>query len=308
MRAATLPAKRDVPPDLTARETSRFTNGTKRWLPILIGPVTVGLALVYVAALIGLTLGLTNWNLISAPQWIGLENFRFALEDPRFWRANLNTVILVVLTVPAKLLIGLGLAVALNRIGRFGTFFRLALFFPFTASIIAVSYIWLYIYDAEGLLNQIGSSLGLSAVNWISPQFALSSVALMVVWMGVGYVSLLYLAGLQTIPTEYYDASKIDGASGWQRFRYITFPLLTPTTFFVLVTSLIVGFQTFAEVYVFRGPLDSTLTIVAYIYERSFAGLQMGYGAAISAFLIAVLLLLTIVQFRVQSRWVNYDL
>lgn len=290
------------------RRVHRITPGANGWLPLLIAPLCLGLAVVYFSAVQGLALGFTDWNLISPAEWVGFQNFEAAFKDPVFWKSLSNTFILVLLTVPPKIIIGLGLALALARVGKFGSFFRLALFFPTTCSVVAVAFIWMYLYDADGVLNQVARLLNLPTVNWMAPERALSSIAAMVVWGGVGYVALLYVAGLKAIPSEYYDAAKVDGANAWQRFRYLTLPMLTPTTFFVLITGLIAGFQTFGEVYVLSGPLDSTLTILAYIYERAFTGLQMGYAAALSIFLIVILLAVTVIQLRVQKKWVNYEL
>jgi multiple sugar transport system permease protein len=285
----------------------RFTPGSRRWLPLLLLPIMIGLSLVYFSAFQGLALGFTDWNLISPASWVGVRNFTAILQDARFWLSLRNTLTIVILTVPAKVVLGLGLAVLLNRVVRAGSFFRLALFFPTTCSVVAVAYLWTYLYDAGGLFNKVLTGLGMQTVEWMSPGRALSSVSTMIVWGSVGYVSLLFLAGLQSIPQEYYDASTVDGASGWQQFRFITFPLLTPTTFFVMITSMISALQTFGEVYVLRGPVDSTLTIMGYIYERAFTSFDMGYAAALSAFLIVIILIVTVFQLRLQKRWVTYD-
>ena len=285
----------------------RFTPGSRRWLPVMLLPITIGLGLVYFAAIEGLALGFTDWNLISPARWIGLDNFVAILGDDRFWHAMRNTFAIVVLTVPAKVVVGLLLALLLNRIRRWGSFFRLALFFPTSCSVVAVSFLWVYLYDPSGLFNQLRQAVGLPAVDWMAPERALLSVCTMIVWAGVGYVALLFLAGLQSIPGDYYDASTVDGASTWQQFWSITFPLLTPTTFFIVVTGVISAFQTFGEVFVLSGRLDSTLTIMSYIYERAFTSFEMGYAAGLSVFLIIILLVVTVVQLRLQRLWVNYD-
>lgn len=290
------------------RPQRRFTPGARRWLPLLLLPICIGLGLVYFSATWGLALGFTDWNLISPASWVGVQNFADILGDPRFWLALRNTFTIVIMTIPAKVVIGLGLAVLLHRINRGGSFFRLALFFPTTCSLVAVAYLWTYLYDTDGLFNKILSALGMETIEWMAPDRALWSVSTMIVWCGVGYVSLLFLAGLQSIPPEYYDASVLDGATPWQQFRYITLPLLTPTTSFVIVTSMIAALQTFAEVYVLKGTEDSTLTILSYIYEKAFRSFEMGYAAALSGFLIVIILVVTVVQLRLQKKWVNYDL
>jgi multiple sugar transport system permease protein len=285
----------------------RVTPGASRWLPVLLLPIAIGLGLVYYSAVQGLALGFTDWNLISPASWVGAENFVAIVNDPRFWVSMRNTFVIVALTIPAKVLLGLGLAIVLQRIVRGSSFFRLALFFPTSCSVVAVAFLWTYMYDADGLFNKCLLALGLEPVDWMSPGRALVSISTMIVWGGVGYVTLLFVAGLQSIPQEYYDASVVDGATRGQQFRHITLPLLTPTTFFVVVTGMIAAFQTFGEVYVLSGPMDSTLTIMAYIYERAFTSFEMGYAAALSGFLIVIILLVTVVQLRLQERWVNYD-
>lgn len=271
-------------------------------------PICIGLGLVYFAATEGLALGFTDWNLISPPRWVGIQNFVDIVGDERFWKAIRNTFAIVVLTVPSKVVIGLGLAVLLARITRLSSFFRLALFFPTSCSVVAVAFLWIYLYDQNGLFNHVLAFFGHGPVQWMSPGHALVSVSAMIVCASLGYVALLFLAGLQSIPQEYYDASIVDGATAWQRFRFITLPLLTPTTFFIIITSMITAFQTFGEVYVLSGPLDSTLTIMGYIYERAFTSFEMGYAAALSAFLIILLLIVTVIQLRLQRLWVSYDI
>jgi len=285
----------------------RFTPGAKRWLPVLLLPIIIGLGLVYYSAVQGLALGFTDWNLISPASWVGAENFAAILNDPRFWLSMRNTFIIVALTIPTKLVLGLGLAIVLQRIVGGSSFFRLALFFPTSCSVVAVAFLWTYLYDADGLFNKTLIAVGMDPVEWMSPGRALLSISTMIVWGSVGYVTLLFVAGLQSIPQEYYDASVVDGANSWQQFRHITLPLLTPTTFFVVVTAMITAFQTFGEVYVLSGPMDSTLTIMAYIYERAFTSFEMGYAAALAGFLIVIILIVTVFQLRLQRRWVNYD-
>ncbi|MET0695629.1 MAG: sugar ABC transporter permease [Propionibacteriaceae bacterium] len=292
----------------TRLSRQRFTPGSRRWLLVLLFPITIGLGLVYFSAFQGLALGFTDWNLISPASWVGLDNFTAIVHDARFWLSLRNTFTIVVLTVPAKVVLGLVLAVLLNRVVRGSSFFRLALFFPTSCSVVAVAFLWTYLYDVDGLFNKALIAVGAEPVEWMAPGRALWSVSTMIVWGSIGYVSLLLLAGLQSIPQEYYDASTVDGASTWQQFRYITFPLLTPSTFFVIITSMIGALQTFGEVYVLKGPMDSTLTIMGYIYERAFTSFDMGYAAALSAFLIVIILIVTVLQLRLQRRWVTYDL
>lgn len=289
------------------RRARATTPGAAGWLPLLLFPVTLGVLVIYFAAAFGLSLGFTEWNFITPPTWVGLENFEHMFQDRRFWKSLANTAVIVGVTVPLKVVLGLGLAILLTRVRRFGTFFRLALFFPTTCSVVAVAFVWTYMYQPKGLLNSVLASFGLDPVTWLAPSHALGAVNAMIICSGVGYVALLYLAGLHSVPAEYYEAARIDGATEWQRFRKITLPLLTPTTFFVVVTSVIGAVQTFGEVYVINGPLDSTLTIASYIYERAFTGFEMGYASAMSGVLIVLLFVVTAIQLWFQRRWVTYD-
>lgn len=242
------------------------------------------------------------------PLVIGLANFASIVKDQRFWTAMHNTVLLVLITVPLKIVIGLGLGILLNHRVRGVSFFRLAYFFPFTCSVVAIALLWSYLYDPDGLLNTMLALFSLNKVYWLSAQNALKSISLVLVWDGMGYIALLFLAALQNIPQEYYDACRVDGASKLQQLRYVTLPLLTPTTFFVLVILLISAFQTFGEVYVLQGPQDSTLTIVQYIYEKAFSEFDMGYAAALSYILIVIIFAVTMIQLQLQKKWVRYDL
>lgn len=266
------------------------------------------MSLVLVSGAIGLALGFSHWNFITPPRWAGFDNYTALFGDRRFWKALRNTSVIVGVTVPLKVMLGLGLALLLSKLRHFATFFRLAIFFPVTASVVSAGFVWTNLYQPSGLLNRILSGLGLDTVAWLSADHALTSVNLMIVLNGAGYVALLYLAGLHSVPVEYYEAARIDGASDWQVFRHITLPLLTPTTFFVIITGVIAAVQTFGEVYIIDGPIDSTLTIAGYIYERAFTAFEMGYASALSGTLIVILLIATGAQLWFQKRWVIYDL
>ena len=293
---------------VAGRRPRRVTPGAAPWLPVLLLPICIGLGVVYFCAVEGLALGFTDWNLISSPAWVGLDNFagdpgRPAVLDldaqhRRHCRADSAG------QAPHR---PRCLALLMMRVRRGGAFFRLALFFPATCSVVAVAFVWTYLYDVDGILNKLLVAAGAEPVEWMSTGRALWSVSAMIIWAGVGYVALLFYAGLQAIPQEYYDAAMMDGAGRVQRLRHLTLPLLSPTSFFVIVTSVISALQTFGEVYVLSGPLDSTLTIMGYIYERAFTSFAMGYAAALSAFLIVVILIVTLIQLRLQRTWVTYD-
>jgi multiple sugar transport system permease protein len=290
-------------PDRRSRKPPRL------WLVAFLLPVCIGLGLVYYSAVQGLTMGFTDWDIISSPSWVGFKNFVGIWNDVRFWQAIENTMIIAVITVPAKLAVGLLAAVLLHKqLGPTNAILRFIYFYPTTCSVVAIGLMWLFVYDADGLLNRTLIYFGLDSVRWLNFKNALLSVSIMITWIGFGYVALIYLAGLANIPEEYYDAARVDGASEWRQFWHITLPMLTPTTFFLMIISLIAALQTFGEVYVIDGPSDSTLTIVQYIYEKAFTQFDMGYAAALSWVLIAVILVATVIQVRLQRYWVSYEL
>ncbi len=279
------------------------------WLLVFLFPPTIGLGLVYYSAAQGLTMGFTNWNIISAPKWIGLKNFEQIWNDYRFWLAVSNTLFIVLVTVPAQIGLGLLAAVLLHRIkGKTSSILRFVYFYPTTCSVVALGLMWMFIYDSGGLLNQGLEFVGLESVRWLGYGNALLSVCVLIIWTGFGYISLIYVAGLAAIPEQYYEAAHLDGANSWQQFFYITLPMLTPTTFFLIVVTTIGAMQTFGQVYIINGRADSTLTIVQYIYEKAFTQFSMGYAAALSWILISFILILTVIQVRLQRYWVSYDI
>lgn len=278
------------------------------WAFILLIPLFVGIGLVYYSALFGFTMSFTSWDIVRKAEWIGISNYRTLIEDDLVWKAMSNTLIFLVITIPAKIILGFLLAVLLNQKLRGIQFFRLTYFFPTACSVVAIALVWGYMYGADGFLNQMLQGLGLSKVYWMDENHAMSSIAIMTLWVGMGYIALLFLAGLQNVPTDYYEASRVDGASKFQQMWKITIPLVTPTTFFILVTQIITAFQMFGEVYLLSGPANSTLTIVQYIFKEAFQGFRMGYASALSYILIVVILIVTVIQLKVQKRWVHYDL
>jgi multiple sugar transport system permease protein len=271
-------------------------------------PLMIGLGLVYFSALYGLRMSFTRWDIVRPPEWIGLENYRAVLQDELFWISVRNTARLTLLIVPLKIILGLGIALMINQPLRGITFFKLVYFFPAACSVVAIALLWGYLYDPTGLLNSMFGYLGLPKVYWLDPENAMNSIGIMNVWSGMGYIALLFLAGLQNIPTEYYEASRVDGANRLQQFWKITLPLLTPTTFFVLVILMIGALQTFGEVFILQGRLNSTRTIVQHIYNEAFARFNMGYASALAYILVVTIFIITFINLRLQKRWVNYDL
>ncbi len=273
----------------------------------------------------GIYISLFRWHVLAkAHPFVGLENYSAALSDDIFWIALRNTVYFVVLVVPLGNLVSLGLALALSSVRRWGTFYKIVYYLPVVISIAVVVVLWRWIYNTEiGLLNlYLGSVVGalrgiglplppFEPLPWLSnPSWVMPSLAMLTVWWTAGGNMVLYLAGLGTIGDDYYEAASIDGANAWQRFWAITWPLLRPTTLFCLVFSVLGAFQVFGQSYVMftavqggpvSGPARSGLTLALYMYLQGFRQYEIGYGAAIAYLLFAIVLGLTIVQFRLLS-------
>ena len=241
--------------------------------------------------------------------FIGLENYATMIKDPAVWQSLLNTFKYAIIEVPFSIAISLVLAVFLNRKIKFRSGYRTIFFLPMIAAPAAVAMVWRWLYNTQfGLLNHIFGT----HIQWISdPKIAWISVAVIGVWSIIGYNMVLFLAGLQEIPGDYYEAASIDGASGIREFFSITIPLLSPTIFFVLVTRVIGALQVFDLVYVVMDrtnpALPKTQSLVYLFYQTAFTNGNKGYGAAMVMLLLAVILLITVVQMYGQKKWVHYD-
>ncbi|MCU7492322.1 MAG: carbohydrate ABC transporter permease [Bacteroidota bacterium] len=243
-----------------------------------------------------------QWNIISPMKFVGLQNFYKLFQDAQFFRAILNTLVFLVIHIPLQIITALFFAVLLNQKVRFIGFFRAAYFLPVIVSGVVVTILWQQLYAFEsGLFNRLLSSIGLSKVGWlVNPNVAMPSIAIMATWKNVGLYIVLFLVGLQTVPPQLYEAAELEGAGAWQKFRYVTFPMINPTVFLVLVLSTIGGFSLFIEPYVMTdgGPLNATLSAVLYIYRQGFYYYHMGYAAALGFFFAAIILLVIVLQRR----------
>lgn len=252
-------------------------------------------------------LSLHRYTLLEAPVWNGLTNYGLLLDDSRFFKALGNTLLFAVMTVPVGTVISLLLAVLINVPLRGIVFFRTAYYLPVVTSFVAVSFIWLWIYEPQfGVLNRLLETLGLPTLGWLrDPNTALLSIAILSIWKNAGYNMIIFLAGLQGIPEYLYEAAEIDGAGPVQRFWHITVPMLSPTTFFVFIVYFIGALQMFVQAWILTqgGPLDSTLTVVYLIYQNGFEFLKMGYAAAMSVILFVFITLIT----YINTRIVRYD-
>jgi multiple sugar transport system permease protein len=252
-----------------------------------------------------LVLVFLQWDLVTTPTFAGADNIRLLINDGRFWRAVANTIVFLSIHVPLQIITALALALALNRqlVGR--SFWRAAFFLPVVISGSVVAILWSNLYATDvGLINRLLMKIGLSPVPWLTdPRTAMPAIAVMVTWKNVGFYVIIYLAGLQYIPRSCQEAIEIEGATSWQRFRYLTLPSLLPQTILVVTLSTINGFQLFIEPYVMTGggPLRRTYSIVLYLYNNAFAYQKMGYAATIG---VALALIIGIVVFA-QRRLIG---
>ncbi len=289
--------------------SSEAVTGYLFLLPNMIGFLLFTVLAVGASAVISLT----NWDLLSPPKFVGLANYQKLLtNDPLFHKVLFNTFYFTVVSVPLAIVIALLLALALNEGIRGIALFRVAYFLPVITSGVVVALIWRWLYNPDfGVLNYVLYNLGIqSPPNWLADQrWAMPAVIIMAVWKQVGYNMVIFLAGLQAIPTNLYEAASIDGAGRLDRFRHITLPLLTPTTFFILIVSLIGSLQVFDAVLVLTegGPANATRTLVYHIWQQAFQFLQMGYAAAVAWVLFFLIFLITIAQWKLQARWVHYE-
>ena len=286
--------------------------GEGRWALLFLAPTLVGLAILSAGPILAtLAISLTKWDLLRAPQFVGLDNFVALASDDRFLKALRNTAFYTAVSVPLGMVLALFLALALNQTIRGIAWIRTAYFLPVVTSTIAIALVWQWIYSPEsGLLNQFVGIFGIAPQKWLSdPTLALPSIVAMSVWQGLGTDVIIFLAGLQAIPTELLDAASVDGAGRWARFRNIVLPLLTPSIFFTGVLSLIDSFQVFDQIFVLQRPRpsDATITVVYFIYENGFKFFKMGYATAASWILFLIVAFFTAIYFRSQNRWVHYQ-
>jgi multiple sugar transport system permease protein len=256
-------------------------------------------------------MSLHEWDPIALDRpFIGLENYREVFADEVFWKAFRNTWVYVVVGVPAGLVFSLLVALGLQRLIRFVGFYRVLYFIPYITSLVAVGWVWRWMYTPNGLFNDVLSRLGLPQSGFLGdPGTAIYAIIATTVWQGLGFQIVIFLAGLESIPGDYLDAASVDGASGWQSFRDIVLPLLNPTIVFLVITGVIGNLQVFTQIRSMSsagtgGPLDSTISVVLYVYQAAFQSLpsEMGYAAAMMVVLFVVILLITIIQLKFLSR------
>lgn len=256
-------------------------------------------------------LSFQKWNMFSqTTRYVGFENYVRAFNSADFWSVLKNTFVYTLGTVPLNMVVSLGAAMLISKKVAGKKFLRTAFFAPVVVSPVAAAVIWRWIYEPNfGILNYILHFFGVPAINWLNdPTAAMFALIVMGVWKTMGVNMVLFSAGLDGIPQQYYEAAEIDGAGPWRRFRRITIPLLAPTTFFILVMSMIGSFQVFDLVYVLTsgGPLGSTKVLVFYIYEEAFKYFDMGYASAIAYVLFAIIFVLALIQIRFMKKRVDF--
>lgn len=276
-------------------------------LAVLLLPSLAGMVVFLMAPVLSsLVLSFSQWDLIGEISWVGLDNYVAALADPAVLGALRNTLTFILGYLPSVVLIALGLALLLNRRIRGRVVFRAIYFVPVVTSWVAVSLIWKWLLNPQyGLVNFALGAVGIKGPGWLfDPAWAMTGVILTSVWKDIGFVTVIYLAGLQDIPEPLYEAAALDGATPWQRFWSITFPMLAPTTFFVTTISLISSFQVFDQVWIMTqgGPAGATSVMVELIYKNAFSYYKMGYASAISWVLFALIFAVTIAQNLLQKK------
>ena len=245
----------------------------------------------------------TNWDVLTPPVWVGVANYQELLQNEVMRQAILNTFYYAVVTIPTTIALGLLIALALNRAFRGRTLFRVIYYLPVVISAAATSLLWIWIFQSQvGLLNHLLKGVGLPTQSWLtSPTYAMPVIMWTGIWQSLGWSVVVFLAGLQGIPEMYYEAAKIDGAGGSALFRYITWPLLAPTTLFVFVILIIGSLQVFGTVLIMPdgGPLNSPTVIVHQVYINGFQYLRMGYASAMGMILFVFILILALTNLRI---------
>jgi multiple sugar transport system permease protein len=303
---------RSSPFSARLRETLRQIR--KNWSAYLfIAPGLIHFAIFTVFAVgFAFYISFHEWNIIKPDKpYVGLQNYLDLIDDPRFHRAVKNTMTFMI-GVPLNLIAGLFVALLLNTKVRGQAIYRTLFYIPVVTPLVVSSIIWKWVYQGDyGLLNYYLLQLGIidHKITWLAdPNLALPALIIMGIWGGTGATMVIYLAGLQSIPEEMYDAAKVDGASALQRLFYITIPLLRPTTFFLFITAVIGTFQIFTEIYIMTngGPLNRTTTIGYYLYTKAFRQLEMGYATAMAFVLFAMIFVFTVIQWKYTRGDVEY--
>ena len=284
------------------------------WAYIMIAPIIIGLIILNIWPLIKtIYLSFNATSDFGVNKWIGLENYKHMFSDPTVWHAALNTLKYTAISVPIGVILSLGIAVLLNSKIKGKTIYRTIYFLPMVSAPAAIAMVWKWLYSSDfGLINYVLSLIGVHGPNWLTnPKLALLSIIVVGIWSYLGYNMIILLAGLQEIPKSFYEAATIDGAGPIKQFFSITFPLISPTMFFVVVTSMITGLQVFDLIFMMisksSAVMESTQSLVYLFYNYSFVMNDKGYGSTIIVLLLAIILLITVIQLKLQKKWVHYE-
>ncbi len=306
-QAAQLDAATRVSEREETRQPFRWRRELSGWgfvLPLLL----VYVLFLLVPILLGFRLSFFNASLVGSglDQFTGLANYAEVLRDPNFWGAVWNTIVFTVISTPILIVLSLIIAILVNSIRRFQWVYRIAFFAPYTLSITVMVLIWNWLYQPGfGLINSFLTSIGLPSVNWLSQEgVAMASIIIITVWWTFGFDFLLYLAGLQQISKEMYEASALDGAGWWAQVRYVTIPLLRRQTVLILILQVIASLQLFGQTYLLTGggPNFSTRSAIEYIYDSGFTNFRVGYASAMSYLFFIFILVVSLIQFGILMR------
>lgn len=289
---------------------SKIAASRNRWgiifiLPQLLSLVVLGI----VPVIIAFVLSFFEWNGFGVPAFVGIENFKWILQDANTLIAIKNTFTYAIIYVPISILLAMLLAIILNNaLGKM--FYRAIFFLPQVVTSVGIAVVWSWIYQPQfGILNMLLKLIGINGAEWLkNPRTAMGAVIVMSVWWGLGYNIVLFLAGLQNIPRTYIDAAKIDGANAKDIFFNITVPLLSPTTLFVAITTMINAFQVFDQMWLLTqgGPAKRTYTLAIHIYQTAFKEFKIGRASTVALIMFAVVVVISVIQFKLSDKWVHY--
>ena len=282
----------------------------KIWGWVLVMPMTIGvLAFVVVPLLFSLYVAFSEYDLINEPMFTGLENVKQLISDPYFFK-SLGKTFLNTLCVPISMMLGLLIALMFCNVKRGSSFFRALFFMPVVCSSVAVTFMWKYMLDySTGIVNWVLEKSGMERVTFFSEELAMPSMILMGVWGSIGIIAVLYFAALKNVPTVYYEAAMIDGANSWHKFRYITLPMISPITLYILITQFIGSLQDSARFMVMsgNGNAEAFTTAGVYVYKQTFDYGAPGYASTCAWALGVIIIGVTIVNFVVSNKWVSYE-
>lgn len=304
----------------TKKKKGPVLNHEGKWGLLMVTPYLLQFIIfIFFTLLASLYFSFSSYDMLNPPEWIGLENYNKLIQDPVFWQSLKNTIYFTVLFVPTQTILALILAVALNQSLKGLKLFRIAHFIPVISSWTVVLYVADAIFNPRfGLANDLLVKIGLQPQQWLNDEQQVIPVLVAVaVWKGVGYMMVIYLAGLQNVPEDLYESAEMEGAGVLKKFRHVTVPLISGTTFLVLVLSTITTFQAFEQIYVMTGnggditsaggPDNASMVLMLYLFQQGFSFLKMGYASAIAWVLFLILFVITMIQVKLQKKWVHYE-